>query len=139
MVVLFFSHLLSALPQPVLAAVVLVAVAGLFKLSTFKHLWRVDRAEFVVAMAAILGVLSSGLLRGVMIGAIISLVQLLRHASQTARGFSRAHSRHSPFLGSRTSSGQRTDFRCPDLPAGIGSRVLQRGPCLRVDSEARAR
>jgi SulP family sulfate permease len=81
-VVLFFSHLLSALPQPVLAAVVLVAVAGLFKLSTLKQLWRVDRSEFVVAMAAILGVLSSGLLRGVMIGAIISLVQLLRTASR---------------------------------------------------------
>jgi SulP family sulfate permease len=81
-VVLFFSHLLSALPQPVLAAVVLVAVAGLFKLSTLKQLWRVDRAEFVVAMAAILGVLSSGLLRGVMIGAIISLMQLLRTPSR---------------------------------------------------------
>jgi sulfate permease, SulP family len=81
-VVLFLSHLLSALPQPVLAAVVLVAVAGLFKLSTLKQLWRGDRAEFVVAMAAILGVLGSGLLRGVMIGAIISLVQLLRTASR---------------------------------------------------------
>jgi len=81
-VVLFFSHLLSALPQPVLAAVVLVAVAGLFKLSTLKELWRGDRPEFVVAVAAILGVLSSGLLRGVMIGAVISLVQLLRRASR---------------------------------------------------------
>ena len=80
--VLFFSHLLRALPQPVLAAVVLVAVAGLFKLSALKHLWRANRAEFVVAMAALLGVLSSGLLRGVMIGAIISLVQLLRRASR---------------------------------------------------------
>jgi len=81
-VVLFFTHLLSALPQPVLAAVVLVAVAGLFKLSTLKQLWRGDRPEFVVAMAVILGVLSSGLLRGVMIGAVISLVQLLRAASR---------------------------------------------------------
>jgi high affinity sulfate transporter 1 len=81
-VVLFFSHLLNALPQPVLAAVVLVAVAGLFKLSTLKQLWRGDRPEFVVAMAAILGVLSSGLLRGVMIGALISLAQLLRSASR---------------------------------------------------------
>jgi len=80
-VVLFFSHLLSALPQPVLAAVVLVAVAGLFKLSTLKQLWRGDRPEFVVALAALLGVLGSGLLRGVLIGAIISLVQLLRRAS----------------------------------------------------------
>jgi high affinity sulfate transporter 1 len=81
-VILFFSHLLRALPQPVLAAVVLVAVAGLFKISTLKHLWRGDRPEFVVAMAALLGVLSSGLLRGVLIGAILSLAQLLRAASR---------------------------------------------------------
>jgi high affinity sulfate transporter 1 len=81
-VVLFFSHLLSALPQPVLAAVVLVAVASLFKLSTLKQLWRGDRKEFIVAMAAIVGVMSSGLLDGVMIGAVISLVQLLRRASR---------------------------------------------------------
>lgn len=81
-VVLFFSSQLSSLPQPVLAAIVLVAVAGLFKLDTLKSLWRVDRPEFVVAMAALAGVLSSGLLRGVMIGAVISLVQLLRRASR---------------------------------------------------------
>src|SRR4051812_48729231 len=81
-VVLFFTHLLKALPQPVLAAVVLVAVAGLFKLSTLKQLWKGDRPEFVVAIAAIAGVLTSGLLRGVMIGAVISLVQLLRRASR---------------------------------------------------------
>jgi MFS superfamily sulfate permease-like transporter len=81
-VVLFFTHLLRSLPQPVLAAVVLVAVAGLFNISALKQLWRSDRRELVVAGAAILGVLGSGLLRGVMIGAIISLVQLLRAASR---------------------------------------------------------
>jgi SulP family sulfate permease len=81
-VVLFFSHLLAPLPQPVLAAVVLVAVAGLFKVSALKHLWRGDRTEFVVAIAAIVGVLGQGLLRGVMIGAIISLVLLIRRASR---------------------------------------------------------
>jgi sulfate permease, SulP family len=81
-VVLYFSHLLRALPQPVLAAVVLVAVAGLFQLSALKELWRGDRPEFVVALAALFGVLGSGLLRGVMIGAVISLVQLLRRASR---------------------------------------------------------
>lgn len=81
-VVVFFSHLLSALPQPVLAAIVLVAVAGLFQTSALQHLWRASHSEFVVAGAALLGVLTSGLLRGVMIGAIISLVQLLRRASR---------------------------------------------------------
>jgi SulP family sulfate permease len=83
-VVLFFSHLLSALPQPVLAAVVLVAVGGLLKLSTLKYLWQSDRPEFVVAVTAFIGVLTFGLLLGVMIGAVISLVQLVR-------AFSRPH------------------------------------------------
>lgn len=81
-VVLFFTHLLRSLPQPVLAAVVLVAVAGLFKVSALKQLWRSDRRELIVAAAAILGVLGSGLLRGVMIGAFISLIQLLARASK---------------------------------------------------------
>jgi high affinity sulfate transporter 1 len=82
LIVLFVSGVLRNLPQPVLAAIVLMAVTGLFKLSALKHLWRADRSEFVVAIAALLGVLGSGLLRGVMIGAVISLVQLLRTASR---------------------------------------------------------
>jgi sulfate permease, SulP family len=82
LIVLFVSGVLRNLPQPVLAAIVLMAVTGLFKVTALKHLWRADRAEFVVATAALLGVLTSGLLRGVLIGAIISLVQLLRRASR---------------------------------------------------------
>lgn len=81
LVILFLSEQLSALPQPVLAAVVLMAVAGLFQFDALRNLWKASRAEFVVAGAALLGVLGSGLLRGVMIGAIISLVQLMRRAS----------------------------------------------------------
>lgn len=82
LVSLFLSSTLHNLPQPVLAAIVLMAVAGLFKVSELHHLWRADRSEFVVAIAALLGVLGSGLLRGVLIGAVISLVQLLRRSSQ---------------------------------------------------------
>ncbi len=76
-VVLFFSHRLSALPQPVLAAVVLSAITGLFRFSALKQFWQHDRPEFVVALAASGGVLTFGLLRGVLIGAAISLVQLV--------------------------------------------------------------
>jgi sulfate permease, SulP family len=82
LIVLFLSGVLRYLPQPVLAAIVLMAVTGLFRLAALKHFWRADREEFVVAIAALLGVLGSGLLRGVLIGAIISLVQLLRRASR---------------------------------------------------------
>src|SRR5213595_1226434 len=82
LIVLFVSGALRYLPQPVLAAIVLMAVTGLFNVAALRHFWRADRAEFVVAIAALLGVLSSSLLRGVLIGAIISLVQLLRRASR---------------------------------------------------------
>jgi high affinity sulfate transporter 1 len=82
LVALFFAGLLRDLPQPVLAAIVLMAVTGLFKLSELRRLWRFSRAEFAVAAAALLGVLGSGLLRGVLIGAVISIVLLLRRASR---------------------------------------------------------
>jgi sulfate permease, SulP family len=82
LIVLFVSGVLRYLPQPVLAAIVLMAVTGLFNVTALRHLWRADRAELVVATAALLGVLGSGLLRGVLIGAVISLVQLLRAASR---------------------------------------------------------
>ncbi len=81
-VVLFFSHWLSALPQPVLAAIVLVAVTGLFQASALRHLWHEVRAEMWIAVVAMFGVLTSGLLRGVLIGAILSLVRVLRMASR---------------------------------------------------------
>jgi sulfate permease, SulP family len=81
-VALFFAGLLRDLPQPVLAAIVLMAISGLFKLSELQRLWRFSRAEFAVAMAALLGVLGSGLLRGVLIGVVISLLLLLRRASR---------------------------------------------------------
>jgi len=81
-VALFLAGLLRDLPQPVLAAIVLMAVTGLFKLSELRRLWRFSRAEFGVAAASLLGVLGSGLLRGVWIGAVISVLLLLRRASR---------------------------------------------------------
>src|SRR5271157_3498578 len=81
LVAVSFSELLRNLPQPVLAAIVLMAVTGLVKVSELRHLWQVHRNEFLVAMVALLGVLWAGLLKGVLIGAIISLVLLIRRVS----------------------------------------------------------
>ena len=81
-VALWFSGLLADLPQPVLAAIVLMAVTSLIKVSALQRLWRAHRSEFYVAMAALVGVLCSGILRGVLIGAIISLALLLRRAAR---------------------------------------------------------
>jgi len=82
LVAVFFTGLLRNLPQPVLAAIILVAVTGLVQVATLRHIWRFSRTEFAVAMAALLGVLGSGLLNGVMLGVVISLLLLIRRASR---------------------------------------------------------
>jgi len=82
LVVVFFSGLLFYLPQPVLAAIVLVAVTGLIQVHALRHIWRFSRQEFAVAMVAVAGVLGSGLLNGVLLGVLISIVLLLGRASR---------------------------------------------------------
>ena len=81
-VVLFASGLLRNLPQPVLAAIVLAAVMSLVDLHALQHIWRFSRVEFSVAMVALLGVLGSGPVNGVLLGAAISIVLLLRQAAR---------------------------------------------------------
>jgi MFS superfamily sulfate permease-like transporter len=81
-VVAFFTGLLRYLPQPVLAAVVLVAVTGLVQVDVLRHIWRFSRTEFAVAMTALVGVLGSGLLNGVLLGVALSIVLLIHRASR---------------------------------------------------------
>jgi sulfate permease, SulP family len=81
-VVLFASRLLRNLPQPVLAAIVLAAVMGLVDLRALQHIWRFSRAEFFVAIAALFGVLGSGPVNGVLLGAAMSIVLLVRQAAR---------------------------------------------------------
>jgi high affinity sulfate transporter 1 len=81
-VALFFTGLLRNLPQPVLAAIVLVAVTGLIRIDALRTIWRFSRREFAVAMAALFGVLGSGLLNGVLLGVALSIVLLLGRASR---------------------------------------------------------
>ena len=81
-IVLFASGLLRNLPQPVLAAIVLAAVLSLFDVHALKTIWRFSRTEFCVAIAALVGVLGSGPVNGVLLGAAISIVLLLRQAAR---------------------------------------------------------
>lgn len=81
-VVLFMTDLLKSLPQPVLAAIVLMAIPGLVNVAALKRFWQVDRAELAIALAALAGVLASGLLRGALLGAVISMLLLIRRAAR---------------------------------------------------------
>src|SRR6185503_6732939 len=79
---LFFTGLLHNLPNVVLAAIVLVAVRGLFDVAALRHLWRVSRVEFNIAMVALSGVLLLGILKGVLVAVIVSLLMLLATAER---------------------------------------------------------
>ena len=79
---IFLTGLLRNLPNVVLAAIVLVAVKGLINVSELRHLWRVSRFEFGVSMIAFAGVLVFGILKGVMLAAVVSLLLLIRRASR---------------------------------------------------------
>ncbi|MRR33552.1 SulP family inorganic anion transporter [bacterium] len=81
-VLLFLTGMMSNLPQPVLAAVVLMAVKDLIRLKELRHYQRVSRLEFNVAMAAVIGVLLFGILMGILLAAIFSLLLLLKQASR---------------------------------------------------------
>lgn len=78
---MFLTGLVQNLPKAVLAASVLVAVKGLIDVRAMAHLWRVSRLEFAVAMVALAGVLVQGILRGVLLAAVVSILMLLRRAA----------------------------------------------------------
>ena len=55
---------------------------SLVDVSALRHIWHFSRAEFLVAIAALFGVLGSGPVNGALLGAGISIVLLLRQSSR---------------------------------------------------------
>jgi SulP family sulfate permease len=81
LVLLFLTGLFRNLPSPVLAAVVLVAVKGLINVPELLHLFRVSRLDFIAALVALIGVLLLGILNGVILAVVVSLLMLLKRSS----------------------------------------------------------
>ena len=78
---LFLTGLLANLPNVVLAAIVLVAVKGLIDIRELRHVWRVSRFEFIVSMIAFAAVLLLGILKGVMVAVVITMLLIIRRAA----------------------------------------------------------
>lgn len=79
---LFLTGLLESLPKAVLAAVVLTAIAGLFDVPALLRMWRVSRFDFLAAASALIGVLLLGILQGILLAALVSVLMLLVRASR---------------------------------------------------------
>ncbi len=79
------APLFSQLPKAVLAAIIIDAVVfGMIDVPELRRLYRVKRFDFWIAVAAVLGVLSAGVLAGVVIGIALSLVWLVYVATAPA-------------------------------------------------------
>ena len=79
---LFLTGLLENLPKAVLAAVVLTAVYGLIDFPALLRMWRVSRLDFLAAATALIGVLLLGILQGILLAALASILLLLARTSR---------------------------------------------------------
>jgi SulP family sulfate permease len=113
---LFLTGLLENLPKAVLAAVVLAAVSGLLDFPALFRMWRVSRIDFYAAAIALSAVLLLGILQGILLAAVASILMLLARTSQP----------HVAFLGRIPGTDSYSDLaRHPDnevLPGVIAFR-----------------
>jgi high affinity sulfate transporter 1 len=72
--------LLRNLPQPTLAAIVIAASLSLADVPAVVRLWRQRRAEFLLSVAAFLGVALVGVLQGIAIAVALSILNVFRRA-----------------------------------------------------------
>jgi SulP family sulfate permease len=102
---MFLTGLLKNLPVVILASVVLVAIRHLVNFKEFNRLRKVNHFDFIIANLALLSVIVFGILQGVVISALASLILILRIVS----------SPHVAFLGRIPGTNRYTDIkRHPD-------------------------
>jgi high affinity sulfate transporter 1 len=102
---LFLTGFLENLPKAVLAAVVLTAVYGLLDFPALLRMWRVSRADFYAATIALGTVLLFGILQGILLAALASIMLMLAIASRP----------HVAFLGRIPGTNNYSDIeRHPD-------------------------
>ena len=113
---LFVPGLVRNLPQPTLAAIVIVAAISLFDLPALRHLWNVRKSEFVLAVICILGVGLVGVLEGIVIAVGVAIFQI----------FAAAWRPHSAILGKPEEvSGYHDLERYPDAKLTPGLLMIR--------------
>ena len=80
LMLVFVPGLLRSLPQPTLAAVVIAASLSLADIPGLVRLWRQRRVECLLSVAAFLGVALVGVLEGIAIAVVLSILNVFRRA-----------------------------------------------------------
>jgi len=77
-VTLWLADLLYHLPTAALGGILIASAWGLCDISEFRRLWRFRRSDFVAALLTMAGVVALGVMEGILVGVVFSLVLLLR-------------------------------------------------------------
>ncbi|HEX9865583.1 MAG TPA: SulP family inorganic anion transporter, partial [Acidimicrobiia bacterium] len=80
LIIFVIPGLVSEMPAPTLAAIVITASFTLFDWSGTRWLLRVRRSEFLLTLGAFLGVLLLGVLEGIGVAILLSLANFVRRA-----------------------------------------------------------
>lgn len=78
----FLTPIFTDLPESVLAAIIIVAVRRFLRVAELRRYWQHDRAAFLVAFTALLGVLVFDLLPGLLLAVTLSLTMFIGAASR---------------------------------------------------------
>jgi high affinity sulfate transporter 1 len=81
-VLLFLTAPLAYLPTAALAAILISSALGLFDFASLRGYYRLSRPEFRHSLVAMLGVMTVGVLPGVLVAVALALLRLLRLASR---------------------------------------------------------
>lgn len=77
-VMLFLTSWLSALPHAALGAILMAAAWNLCDFQEFRRMWRFTGAGFVGALLTMAGVISLGVIEGIGLGVLFSIILVLR-------------------------------------------------------------
>jgi high affinity sulfate transporter 1 len=80
LLLVFFNGLLRNLPQTALAAVVIAAAFSLVDLGTLRRYLSVRRSSFVLSLVASAGVIFFGVLEGILIAVVLSILLFFRRS-----------------------------------------------------------
>ncbi len=78
--ILLLTGFFADLPSATLAAIVIAAVLPLIRQGELQRLWRLDVADFALAVLCLLGVLFAGVLGGIVIAVVASLAALVHRS-----------------------------------------------------------
>lgn len=82
LVVLFFSKEFSLIPAAVFAAIIIDASFGIFKIKELKNIRDFSITEFRISVTCMIGVIAIGVLDGILIALVLSLLNIIRISSQ---------------------------------------------------------